>query len=453
MLSKKRLFRIHGWLGLNLGLLLFVICFSGTVAVFSHEIDWLLNPDIRVEPAGQRVSWGTVVEGVREAYPESRVCWINAPLGPRFAQETVVKTPAGQWRRVYTNPYTGRVQGDTSYFNVQRFFRSFHRRFFIYDPPYLPNGVYIVGFFGFVLLFSAVTGILFYKRWWQYLFRLRVTRSRRVFWSDLHRLIGVWTLLFGVLIALTGVWYFVEQGLSDLRPEGGEAEPALRASPPSPEAAALPFDRLLRAAREAYPELELGWVRVPEKREEPLLVMGQAETWIVRDRANAVALDPYSGDVLKVRRGGELSALARWIHTADPLHFGTFGGLVTKTIWFVLGLALSFSILAGGLIWHLRVREQSKPHRLGLDGWSAMGLTLALLIGSAYHTYRGILDLGPAEGGTVAPTVPWTITLFIAGFVVAILLIIVSGYGVVLSHLRSGARRTIARRPARSEAM
>jgi len=39
MLSRKRLYSLHAWLGLQLGLLLFIICFSGTVAVFTPEID------------------------------------------------------------------------------------------------------------------------------------------------------------------------------------------------------------------------------------------------------------------------------------------------------------------------------------------------------------------------------------------------------------------------------
>src|SRR3546814_10964427 len=60
---------------------------------------------------------------------------------------------------------------------------------------------------------------------------------------------------------------------------------------------------------------------------DPLMFIGQADAWLVRDTANAVALDPYNGEVLEVRRAEELDALERWVHTADPLHFGTFAGL------------------------------------------------------------------------------------------------------------------------------
>jgi uncharacterized iron-regulated membrane protein len=44
---RKALFHLHGWFGVNLGLLLFIVCFSGTVATLSDEIDWFFNPAVR----------------------------------------------------------------------------------------------------------------------------------------------------------------------------------------------------------------------------------------------------------------------------------------------------------------------------------------------------------------------------------------------------------------------
>ena len=41
---------MHQWVGLKLSLFLTFILFTGTLAVVSHEIDWLLQPSLRVAP-------------------------------------------------------------------------------------------------------------------------------------------------------------------------------------------------------------------------------------------------------------------------------------------------------------------------------------------------------------------------------------------------------------------
>lgn len=59
---RKILFRLHGWLGLNIGLLLFVVCFSGSFATLSHEMDWLLNPAVRAETRDAPYDWTAMCE-------------------------------------------------------------------------------------------------------------------------------------------------------------------------------------------------------------------------------------------------------------------------------------------------------------------------------------------------------------------------------------------------------
>ena len=61
---KKLLFMIHGWLGLSLGLPLFVICLSGSFAVVSHEIDWLARPFLTGRSTGKRLP-RACVSGIR----------------------------------------------------------------------------------------------------------------------------------------------------------------------------------------------------------------------------------------------------------------------------------------------------------------------------------------------------------------------------------------------------
>ncbi|MEX2672136.1 MAG: PepSY-associated TM helix domain-containing protein [Phycisphaeraceae bacterium] len=441
-LSTKQLFRLHGWLGMNLGLMLFVVCFSGTVATLSHELDWLANPAMRVSPPSdaQPASWGAIHQAVREAHPDWTIRWLDKPMGRYAAAEAVVTTDDRQWRWVYINPYTAQVQGDTSYFNVQRFLRSFHRRLFIGDLPWLPDSLYITCFFGFILLFSAVTGLLFYKNWWRYLFRLRLGKSARVLWSDVHRMIGVWTLLFAVLIALTGIWYFVEEGMGDLdvAPKG---TPLPRMSNEEldtygEDAEHLPLDRLVAAAEQAHPALEVKRLWLPTGRRTVLRVWGQGETWLVRNRANHVAVNPYTAEVMRVQHGSDLTPLLRWQDTADPLHFGNFAGLTVKLLWFVLGLVLSLSILVGAYLWRLRTLAQGPSHRDGLWNGASFILTVALLGLAACRTYEGIMGYGPPPRGETAPEVPWGVTLFVGGFVVVTIVTIVAWFYLIVGRKR-----------------
>lgn len=358
-ISNKTLFNIHGWLGLNLGLLLFVICFSGTFATLSSEVDWLLNADMRVDGKDAPIQWEAMHQSLKEKYPQGRNLGIYknsyAGHGDHFAATAYVSLPNGQTRKVYLNPYTGLIQSDTSFFNVQRFFRSYHRRFFDGN-----RGILIITLSSFFLLFSALTGFLFYKGWLKNLFKLRLKRGIKTLFSDAHKLTGIWSLFFTLLIALTGVFYFAElmvqaaDNYEVLVPE----EPAkikraeLVQFGPNPEL--LPLDKYVANARRAFPELQVSTVRIPHQPNDYVYIDGQAGNPITRNRANKIYLHPFTGEVVHIQRSSELNTAEFITDIADPLHFGYFGGLTTKIIWFLFGLAISFAILTGTYLWYAR---------------------------------------------------------------------------------------------------
>jgi len=341
-MTPRRWFRVHSFTGVFTGLLLFVICWSGTFATLAPEIDGLVIPGARVDTAGDEVAWARIFTSVQAAYPDSKVRWLEAPIHRWMAAQAVITTPAGNWRRVYLHPETGAVQGAHTYFTVWRFFRSFHRRLFL--RPAGP-GIYLVSAFALALGISLVSALMTYKRWWRRFFQFRPRRGR-VLWSELHKVGGLWSLWFIALMAITGLWYGIER--TSLLDRVWTPLPAHSPIAREAKAAPLPLASLVARARAARPDLRIRRIEPPGGRlGHAFRAEGQAGYLLVRDRVNDVVLDAGTGRVRTQRRGKDLTAYQRWVNTADPLHFGDFGGLASKLVWFGFGLVLSGLILTG----------------------------------------------------------------------------------------------------------
>jgi uncharacterized iron-regulated membrane protein len=409
-LRAKRWFQWHSWIGITAGLLLFVICWSGTVAVFSEEIDWLLNPAERVQARGAMRTWGEWHAAAQRAHPEVRVDSILVPRTETSAAEVWGETPDKRLLRIYVDPYTAEATGRTSYFNVQRFFRSLHMSLF--DPGGAGAGYYVVMAFSFALVGSLVTSLVFYKRWWRRFFAWKTHPNRRAFWSDTHKLAGLWSVWFVALMAITGLWYLIEfAGLGFRYPE---FEPY--ASTEAGES--LPTNELITRAQRALPQMRVSQIYLPGGYYGDVAVVhGETPSILVRDRANTVVIDARSGAIRLVRPASDLGWAARWVDTADPLHFGNFGGLVSKTIWFLFGVLLSGLCLTGA---YLHVRRQ-KRHASPVSRHAAVTgsyiVTACVLIVACVGAVKEIAGYG-------APSPPLSVSLFIATWVAATLVIL-----------------------------
>lgn len=395
-------FRVHSFTGVITGLMLFVICWSGTFAVLAFEIDWLVTPDLRVEPQAQRASWGELLTVVERWRDDAVVERLEAPPFPASAASAIVTLPRQNFVRVYVDPYSAEVLGHDSFVNVQRFFRELHRRLLLADI-----GLYIVCIFSITMLVSLIAALSFYKRWWARFFRFRASSDRRALWSELHKLSGLWSLWFVLIIGLTGLWYLFEAARGDFG-DGmlsyvGNAAYSIRAMPEATSDSALPerpLDDLVARARELRPELDIRGIDFGDGSVE---FNGQAGHVLVRDRANQIHLDTRTGSVLYDQHAGGLPPYWRWSDTADPLHFGYFAGLTSKLIWFGFGLVLSGLILSGTWLHaHRLVRESAgRRQRHRWPGTLAASLlTVAVLAaGVPLGAYQARVGFGPTVDG------------------------------------------------------
>lgn len=357
--------RVHSWAGLKLSIFLTFILATGTLAVFAHEIDWLVTPAMRVAQQDRPIaSWGAIAHAAAQAEPAGRLQMVHAPLDPWFAVEAWVDMGKGAPRRVYIDPWEARVTGTHGWANVHRFLRQVHRHLML--PTRI--GIPIVSSLSLLLLASLVTGIVTYKKWWRGFLRIPRGGDARRFHGDLHRLAGLWSLWFVTLIALTGVWYLVET-------LGGNARipklPEVAGSTTAPVTGPA-LDRLVAVVHRAKPGLSIQEIRFTE--DNGVVFLGHDRAWLVRDRANGVAVDPATGRVTATLDGRDLDAHQRISEMADPLHFGTFGGLTTKVIWFVFGVLLTGLAVTGTIIYAKRLEKADRSDRGAVRlGWAGMG--------------------------------------------------------------------------------
>lgn len=353
-------FVVHGWLGMTFSLLMAVIVLSGVAATLAYEIEWLADPDLRVAPGRKMAPYPELVGAVARAHPESAVEAIYAPEAPYLPVLAYISTPDTLLRKVYVDPHRATVLADKDFMTIQRFLRNLHMKLFL--PR---HGILLVGVFGLILLSSTVTGILAYKKFWRGFFRLRVAKGRRVFWGDLHRLSGLWSLWFLVVISLTGIWYGIEDIIdrsgSELVYPSYPRVSAARLDSLGPETPArVPLADAIATAKREVPGLEITAIRLSTSPSDPIVVHGGSGHTLVRGRANAVFVDPYDGSAIEVWRISEASLAKRWVHTVDPLHFGTFGGLATKIIWALFGLLIAAQIFTGSWMWLRRAHQEGR---------------------------------------------------------------------------------------------
>ncbi|MBA2723428.1 MAG: PepSY domain-containing protein, partial [Methylibium sp.] len=287
---------------------------------------------------------------------------------------------------------TGEIVGPVDS-ELGQFIRTLHV-FLFFGPRW------IVGFLGVAMFFLIVSGTVIHRKVLKELFTLRWGRSFRLIASDFHKAAGVWGLLFHGVIAFTGAWLGLapvfERAYEHLLPSRPATVSVARtamsaASAVRPEPVALPaasagagalaraedgggrralsLDALMHQAARDVPGFLPRMVSLRGGEGEG----GRATVAFngpLRDSlfANAsVRYDAATGALQDKRDPRQRGFWSQFNGLMEPLHFGDFGGLVLKWVYFLLGLTPAALSLSGTLIWI----DRRKHRRAGQTGSAA----------------------------------------------------------------------------------
>jgi uncharacterized iron-regulated membrane protein len=189
---------------------------------------------------------------------------------------------------------------------------------------------------------------------------VRANRSTRLKWLDLHNLIGVVTLAWGLAVGVTGVinelstplfalWQRTDVAAM-LRPLQGKPVPA-QSELSSPQAA---FDKV----QAALPTMIVSSIIYPGAR------FGSPYHYLIWTKGKEPLTSRLFSPVLVDARSGALDSIVampwylRALEVSRPLHFGDYGGMPLKIIWALLDI-VTIAVLGSGL--YLWLSRRSSP--------------------------------------------------------------------------------------------
>lgn len=373
---RRTLARLHRWIGLTSGLVVFIVGLTGAVYVWEAELFALTHRDlVYVAPGTTRASADAVVAAARAALPPERpVIRLTWHADPRravvaMAQQLVPGAPTyfhefAWYDEVYVDPYTARVIGVIDRKHEWIYItRMIHTNLLL-----ATRGTWIVGTATLVFAVTVVMGIVL---WWprtRAVWRTRLVPRLTGPWKrstfDAHNILGFYGALGMLLLALTGpvwTWKWYEGAIAWMLTGTGR----VTAPPvPTPErnTSALrtpaPLETALASVRARIPDGRRYMIDLPGGKFGALtvgVVYDHGSAWEEYDR---YYFNPSSATLTGDERFDEKNLGLRWRNSNYGIHTATLFGWPMQVAGSLLCLLVASLPVTGVMIWFPRWRRR-----------------------------------------------------------------------------------------------
>ncbi|UXH76231.1 PepSY-associated TM helix domain-containing protein [Roseateles amylovorans] len=382
---------LHTWVGLATGLLLFIAFYAGAITVFTHELDGWRRPSGDVHQEDKLARAQRLLDQVQAAHPHSH----NLKLHLEAAE------PVMDWynedyseHRRYRLDDSG--QGLTPAAAHGGFIHFIYRLHFTAGLP-APWGTRLFGLACVLYGLALVSGVVIHAPvLLKDLFALRVGHNLKRLWQDAHNVIGLLSLPFHVIFAWSGavlaIGYLMLAPFQMLVFEGKllkiikpDLQTAAHVETQPQDRPLLPLTELLKRGRDQVPGFQPAEVTFhdPGDANAQVTLFGLVDQRMLSRRV-AVALNGASGEVQGVDQPSSYSPGKRFLNGLISLHYGNFGDVLLKWMYFVLGLSGAFLFYSGNLLYiESRRRRQQTAQAWGpqLMARLTLGVCLGCIAG------------------------------------------------------------------------
>lgn len=375
---------VHTWTGIVCGMALFIAFYAGALTMFRDEIAQWAQPPVLQTDSTPLAQSAQLVGSVLRLRPQ---------VADGFQLILVDGVEPAVQMRWHEHP--PRAEGGLDMSSDERHFKARLADGMLHleadEEPGLDQFIYILhavvglpvgnaytwplmGIVAVLYSLALVSGVVvLLPTLVKDFLALRLGRNVKRMWLDAHNVVGLLSLPFHLVMALTSVIFAFNTQIYSAQDvlihDGGlgrmlqvHAEPSappLTATSPGDVTALLPPEALIARAQRL-----LGDAR-PAVLAYSRLSQNDARVTIAADDGRAltgrryVTLNPYDGR--SVGRGSVVPGAAETtVESFFALHFGSFGGVPVKWTYFLLGLAGAWLFYSGNLLW---VESRRKAQR------------------------------------------------------------------------------------------
>jgi uncharacterized iron-regulated membrane protein len=387
----KNLTHAHAWLGLIISGVLMIVFACGSLSFFRHNIvQWDSQYHAPTPLTGDVAPIATVLDNIRAKnynIPAHHSLLITLPTDEQPYYYTAFETETDDgYHQDYQLNFDANT-GEQLPVNTEQFYLS-DMLYTLHISLLLPYGTEIVGVITLIFFVMVLSGIcMVLKKLVSHFYQYRLKRNKDTY-LDGHTLIGISSLPFTFIFALTGVMF----NLSILLQAGfgfavfkGDIPALIKTAgffdQPHVEEPGNPIsnnsiDVILQNVRSNYPERKIATVSLYGAGYEN----GVAEIRLQKhhDLIPITHVTYALKDATKLAEYNATQAPTAATYIAlSNLHFGEFGGITLKFIYFILGLSCCYLILSGNLLWLEKRENNRQQSKKGLAFVKAMTLALS----------------------------------------------------------------------------
>lgn len=363
-------YAVHKWTSLISTLFLLMLCITGLPLIFSHEINHALgrSVDAPVLPAGAAATADIdqiVADAQRRRPSDVPQFLVAEPDEPELLYVRMAdKVDSPGLTAFFT--YDARTGAYLSEYPLGQGFMDVMLRLHV-DMYAGLAGTLFLGFMGLLLAASIVSGAVVYGPYMKNLRfgTVRRDRGRRLKWLDQHNLLGIVTLVWFLVVGITGLVNALNVPIFDQwkRTELAELAQPFKGLPAVQ--GQVSAGAAVDAARRAQPGMSMSFMAYPGNdfsTPQHFMAFMQGSSPITSKLLKIVMIDARTADVVATR---EMPWYVYTLMLSQPLHFGDYGGIGLKIVWLVLDL-LTIVVLGTGLVLWWKRRKLSATQRLKL---------------------------------------------------------------------------------------